>query len=415
MSHDRVLHGRVIFEGAFVPMYIAIDAGRISKVKRSWSSGEIEDFGHRLILPGGVDPHVHFRDPGARQKEDFTSGSHSALFGGVTTVLDMPNTDPPVRAGGALADKHETISGRSWVDYGLIANPATPADLAEMAHDICAVKLYTGSTTGGALPDPEGEVIAEAASRLGLTTMVHAEEQELLHPRKNPTLIAHDESRPPEAEIASVKRLAGWAARRLHITHLSVPESLDWIGSASCDVTPHHLLLHSGTDDTRALVNPPLRTAAWGPRLLAALAEGSIRFVASDHAPHTLEDKASLDPPSGIPGVETMVPLMLGLAEGGRFPWPRIPAVIAGAAARRFGLPKGRIAIGVDADFAIYERGATQPIQEDRLHSRADWSPFCGMSGLFPEMVILRGETVLESEQAVGSPAGRDLAGRRSG
>jgi len=381
-----------------------------------------------LVFPGVIDEHVHFREPGFEHKEDFRTGSIAAAAGGVTTVLDMPNTEPPTVDEHGFRVKLEAASRKSIVDFGFYAGvvPGKVEALRRLAElGAVGVKVYMSETTGIKEPVDGLDLIRtmELAASLGLRVGVHAEEGRLIAAlrelmraggRKDP--LAHMEARPIAAEVFAVAK-ALLAAKitgcRLHVFHLSSGEALSVIRTLrplGMDVTvetcPHYLLLDGREALERlgnvAKVNPPIRSKSDSEALWDALRKGEIDAIGSDHAPHLPEEKGSEDvwsAPSGFPGVETMLPLMLTEVHRGRLTFTDLSRLLSEGPARIWGLypRKGAIAIGSDGDLTIVDPDAESVIRSERLHSRSKVTPFEGFKvrGM-PVYTVVRGEVVME-------------------
>ena len=418
----RTVRGRILTDGRLRDATLRMEDGRIADVGGPSRKADV-DFGSRLILPGFVDTHVHFRDPGHPAKEDFTSGSTSAAFGGVTTVLDMPNTDPPVTTREAWQQKLGRARMRSVVDFGLFAGlAAREEDVANgigLLDDAVALKVYLGSSTGDLIVEDASLVrraIAAAASR-GRTVAFHAESEACLRRHSTPPegvrgFAAHYWQRPNACEREAIEGIAAMprpAGARLHVCHVSTAEGLAALPpGATAEVAPHHVLLTK--DDLerggRLKMNPPLRPRADRDALLAALAAGRVH-TASDHAPHTAEEKElDLDRcPAGVPGVETMAPLLLALAVDGKLPLARVADALTRMPAEAFGLrDKGALVPGSDADLVVVDIARVEPIRAGRLHSRVGWTPFEGLRAIFPDEVWLRGEPIVQDGALVAAP-----------
>ena len=416
MPADLLLKGRLVAaDGTLARGTVAIQDGRIQQVGGAVAARETLDFGDRVLLPGAVDPHVHFRDPGHPEKEDFGSGTRAAALGGVTTVMDMPNTVPPTFTPAAFDDKLARARAKAVVDFGLYCGLDAAGASLPLLDRAAAMKIYLGATTGDLLVRDMGLVrrALEAAARAGRTVTVHAESQECLDRHAHlagDDYPSHAAARPPACEAEAIRALAE-AARgtgaRVHVAHLSTRAGLDALPpDFTAEVCPHHLLLDHArlAEGGRFKMNPPLRATSDAAVLWRALAEGRIHCLGSDHAPHTPGEKAAprmRDCPAGVPGVQTMVPLVLA---AGRAPLHRVVEASARAAAV-FRLPgKGRLAPGYDADVAVYDLARVEPVTLDRLASRAGWSPFEGMPAVFPTDVFLRGEALVRDGGLVASP-----------
>jgi len=381
-----------------------------------------------LVFPGIIDEHVHFRDPGLDWKEDFRTGSMAAAAGGVTTVLDMPNTEPPTVDRQGFLSKLEAASRKSVVDFGFYAGvvPGKVDALRELAElGAVGVKLYMSETTGIGEPVDGLDLIRamEVAASLGLRVGVHAEDgrtiaalREVLRAGGRRDPLAHMEARPVAAEVLAVARalLAAKATGcRVHVFHLSSGEALGVIRALrpmGIDVTvetcPHYLLLDGREALTRhgnvAKVNPPIRSREDAEALWEALRRGEIDAIGSDHAPHLPEEKKVEDvwtAPSGFPGVETMLPLMLTEVHRGRLTFGEVSWLLSEGPARIWGLypRKGAIAIGSDGDLTIVDPNAEAVIRSESLHSKSKVTPFEGLrvKGL-PVYTVVGGEVVME-------------------
>ncbi len=395
---------------------MGIEEGRIVKVKKVLQGEEHHDFGDLLVLPGAIDPHVHFREPGQTYKEDFSSGSLSALFGGVTCVLDMPNNVPPITDAKALKEKRERLKGRSWVDFGLFAGLAPDTDVGALSS--CrAFKVFLGSSTQSVMIREDGDLARamDAVARTGKVISVHAEEDDMLTRMDERSLRDHEECHPRQAETRAIERLLRYQERaRLNICHVSCPESLALLkdARATFEVTPHHMLLDSSMDlGAWGKVNPPLRRRADREALFAAFCRGEVPMLATDHAPHAPEEKERGfgEAPSGLPGVETGFSMMLALVKRGFISLDVLLKAASLVPARTFGLNKGEIAEGRDADLVVIDPRKVRRISGRELHSKCGWTPFEGREALFPQAVFLRGELVLRNGSVSCDHYGREV------
>jgi dihydroorotase len=402
--------------------------GRIDAVGRSLSpdGGRTVDAAGKRLLPGAVDVHVHFRQPGHPHKETWTTGSRSAAAGGVTTVVDQPNTDPPTVTGAAY-DRKAALAADSLVDFGLNGG-VTPGWDPDSLFDrplFALGEVFLADSTGemGIDLDLFREAVRRAAAEDVVVT-VHAEDADLFDrgARGRDDADAWSAYRRPEAEVAAVERAVDVAAEadaRLHVAHTSTPEGIDRAAGAgaTCEVTPHHLFL--SRDDlpelgTLGRMNPPLRDEARREAVFERVVDGTVDVVATDHAPHTRAEKdASIwEAPSGVPGVETMLPLLLAAAEEGRLGYERVRDLTARNPADLFDLPrKGRVEPGADADLVLVDPDRTRAIRGEDLHSKAGWTPFEGRRGVFPELVLVRGRVAYEDGE-FGDPAGENVRDR---
>ncbi|MFB6309132.1 MAG: dihydroorotase [Haloarculaceae archaeon] len=394
---------------------VRVEGETIAAVAPELEPGDerVVDATGKRLLPGMIDAHVHFRQPGDGHKETWASGSRSAAAGGVTTVVDQPNTDPPTIDGEAFDQKRE-FAEASLVDFGI--NGGVTADWIPsvlLRRRIFALgEVFLADSTGemGIESDLFEEALGEATDR-DVTVTVHAEDAT----RFNDDARARDDPdawsayRTAAAEEAAVEhacKLARQHDARIHIAHTSTPEGVDAAADAgmTCEVTPHHMLLsrkHLSDLGTFGRMNPPLRREKRRQRVYERVADGAVDMIATDHAPHTREEKdASIwDAPSGVPGVETALPLLLAEVRTGDLTYERVRDLTAANPAAVFDLPqKGQVAEGKDADLVLVDPGESREIHGEELHSKCDWTPFEGWTGIFPEWTMVRGTVVYERE-----------------
>lgn len=375
------------------------------------------------ILPGVIDAHVHLRDPGATHKEDFATGTRAALAGGVTTILDMPNNPTPTTTRETLEAKQKIAREKAVCDFGLFVGATTEnARLEFRDWRAVGVKLYMGATTGGLLVTDFDTTFRHFTAPHQLPIVVHAEDNESLKFfASDSSRMRHSAKRPPLSASLAVARaiaIAGETGRHLHIAHLSTAHEIEWVKQAksrgvsvSCEVTPHHLFL--STDDEARLgafgiVNPPLRSPDDVRVLWENLAH--VDMFATDHAPHTIEEKQSSKPPSGMPGLETMLPLLLNAAHEKRLTLQDIARMTSRNPARIFNLKsKGEIAEGFDADLIFVQLDEEYVLQKP-WQTKCNWSPFEGtrVRGKMAQ-VFLRGRQVMAhgkllAERGYGKP-----------
>jgi dihydroorotase len=387
------------------------------------------------VLPGVIDDHVHFREPGLEHEETWLSGTRAAVFGGVTTVLDMPNTVPPTDTVMRAEHKLTLARASAYCDFGIFGLLGTNADsVAELvlSESVAGLKCFLGPTTGG-LSGPDDDELRRAlvlARQAGARVAFHAEDRALISQReasiraaRRTDARAHLESRPAEAEVAAI----GHAARLLqesdaagHILHLSSADGVAatdaWRARGvdlTCETTPHHMLLD---DDVYrrfgavAKVNPPIRTRRDSAELAAALRDGRIDVVASDHAPHVLADKqrdSIWDCAAGFAGVETMLPLLLTEVAAGRLTMERLVRAASEGPARTWGLypSKGALEVGSDADLTLVDVHREGVIEAYNLHGLYNHSPFEGRKTVgAPLTTIVRGRLVVRDGALVASP-----------
>ncbi|MFD1569164.1 dihydroorotase [Halorubrum laminariae] len=402
----------------------------------------------RHLLPGAIDVHVHFREPGANHKETWRSGSESAAAGGVTCVVDQPNTSPPTIDGNAF-DEKRALADASLVDYGINGGVTAEWDPDSLFdRPLFALgEVFLADSTGdmGIAVGLFEDALAEAAAR-DVPVTVHAEDEALFDSAAldgdlggagtAATADAWSAYRAADAEVAAVERALDAAAgtdAQVHIAHTSTPEAIDAVtearaasdaadAAATCEVTPHHLFLsreNAGRLGTFGRMNPPLRSEARRSAAFERLRDGDVDVVATDHAPHTVAEKRQglTDAPSGVPGVETLYPLLLESVRNGELSMERVRDVAAANPASIFGLPaKGRIVEGADADLVLVDLTDPREIEAGALHSACGWTPFEGLQGVFPELTVVRGSVVYERDpitgaESFGEPVGRNVRG----
>ena len=419
MSHDIVLEGRALLKGELVDCCVAVKDGRIAEIKKVIGGSESLDFSDNLLLPAAVDMHVHMREPGKEYKEDFFTGTMAAAFGGVSCVIDMPNTIPMTTGARALKEKHLLLQQKANVDYGLWGLLAPGSDVAALSRGTVGLKFYMSETTGTA-----GTPVAEWSSlsrKSGEAIVaVHPEHPSEILPGSPRDLEDYNRSRPPASEARAIKD-AGALFGNVHMCHVSSREGLLALlesrrsrkgGLISAEVAPHHLLLNAKSPlGAMAKVNPPVRAVDDQAALWVALANGQIDAVATDHAPHTVEEKREdfWQAPSGIPGVETGFPLMLRAVKDGRLTLERCIEACCEWPAKRLGLKKGRIEVGYDADIvAVHMRDVTK-IKDGGMHSKCGWTPYSGMEAIFPKMTMVRGSIVMRNGSMAAERGGRPV------
>ncbi|MCI4330542.1 MAG: amidohydrolase family protein [Thermoplasmata archaeon] len=413
-----VLAGRILRGGTLEPAEIGIDeVGRIRHVARSLRGERRIDVGERVILPAATDLHVHFREPGGPDaSEDLQSGTLQAAYGGVGAVGEMPNTEPPTDSVEAVEEKAARTRGRIAVDVLLYAGIRRPEAIARLARVAGAYKLYLSPTTrvdGPMATDRLPEILGEVAAT-GLALTVHAEDplrfQALEQLRTTAQWDAH---RPKAAERSGVESLLpAPPALRLHIahvTHEAVAERLREAGH-SFEATPQHLLLSTRTvSGAFGKVNPPLRSEAERASLWTAFSEGRVPILASDHAPHPLGEKEREFglAPSGMPGVETMLPLLLARSRAGHVPLATLVAAACDRPARWLGLPTGRIAPGHRANLIVVDFRSRSRVSADHLHAPCHWTAFEGWEAVFPQEHFRDGERIVHDGEFVGRRDGK--------
>jgi dihydroorotase len=382
-----------------------------------------------VLLPGVIDPQVHFREPGLEHKEDLTTASRACAKGGVTSFLEMPNTKPLTITQAALDDKLQRAAAKSIVNFGFFIG-ATPANLPDVrsAHPTCGIKVFMGSAHGDLLVDTAAalEPIFAQGDRL---IAVHAEDQARINQRKQEFAgstdpAVHSQIQDDIAALNATKlalALSEKYQRRLHILHLSTAIEAEYLRQhkpawVTAEVTPQHLLLNTDAYakiGTLAQMNPPLRSHHDNEVLWAALLDGTIDFIATDHAPHTLEEKGKGYPntPSGMPGVETALPVMLTQAVAGKCTIEQVANWMSTAVAKAYNIPnKGSIEVGFDADLVLVDVINYHPVERKDLETKCGWSPFEGwnLTG-YPVYTIVNGNVVYEKGTIYSEVKGKAL------
>ncbi|MDO5862129.1 MAG: dihydroorotase [Thermoplasmata archaeon] len=374
-----------------------------------------------ILLPGFIDPHVHLRDPGMTQKEDFHTGTLAAIHAGVTCVYDMPNTKPPVVDVRTFNEKKAAIRGKAVTDYGLFAAVTPGINARMLAPLVVGFKLFMGSTTGNILLDDDEELIPAVTDALatGRRLSVHAEDDKLIEKEEERCCRDHLRNRPARAETQAISRLASnFSGRNINICHITTPEGLDMAHAAgfSVESTLHHILFevdrHTGTEYK---VNPPIRDIQTRDELFKRFVKGEPDMIGTDHAPHTAEEKEQdfQSAPSGIPGVETTMPMVMEYVRRGTMQMSDAVRMACHNPGYLFDVPKGRIAEGYDADLVVFDMRNVSKIEVPKLHSRCGHSPYAGCDAVFPKDVYLRGSLQVMDGEFCGEPIGDDVRGLR--
>ena len=405
-------------DGSTFSADLACVDGKIARIDNTIvaPAQETIDAAGKLLLPGVIDPQVHFREPGQEYKEDLHSGSRAAARGGVTSFLEMPNTDPPTTHQAALDDKLARAAQKSVVNYGFFIG-ATPNNLDDLnsVTSVCGIKIFMGASTGSLLVNREQDLERIFAHGTRLIA-VHAEDQARIQARTpqfagRTDAAAHSELRDNECALIATRlalSLSKKYHRRLHILHLSTREEVallrqDKPAWVTAEAIPNHLLLNiNDYAEKGALVqmNPPIRKSQDNAALWAGLHDGIIDFIATDHAPHTLEEKLRGFPqaPSGMPGVETSLPLMLTQMQAGRCTLAEIQKWMCYGPAQSYGIAnKGKILEGWDADLTLVDMDSAKPVRNTETFTKVKWSPYAGreLTG-WPVYTVVGGRVVFD-------------------
>lgn len=413
---DFTVEGKIYHNRSFEQACLGIEQGKIVAIKKTLKSEHHLNCGTNLILPAGIDLHVHFRDPGFPHKEDFSTGSTAAAFGGISCVFDMPNTQPQTINAKTLRDKTHLASQKSCVDFGLYAavNDENIGKLAELSTLCAGFKIFLGNSTHSLHLSPQNlRVALMETNRTKRITLLHAEDEHCLkaHNDREHSLVDHLRCRSAECEEAAVRAIIQTShdlSSPIHICHLSSCEGFEALRkrptNISVGVTPHHLFFDVHTlnkNQTFYKVNPPIRSSFDQETLWYGINNKLIDILESDHAPHTEEEKTvDFDSaPSGVPGVETLYPLLLTAMKKEQLTLDTLLALLCERPAQLLCLPKGKIEVGRDADFIVVDLKKTETITAEHLHSKCGWTPFEGFPAIFPSIVIIRGEKIIDDHQ----------------
>ncbi len=385
-----------------------------------------------LTLPGVIDSQVHFREPGLEHKEDLESGTRGAVAGGVTTIFEMPNTNPSTTTAEALTHKLTLAESKAWCNYafyvGASADNITQLPQLEQMPGCCGVKLFMGASTGNLLVRDDDTILS--VLQHGKRRMaIHAEDDFRLEERKawlnaqaelHPRL--HPHWRDAESALLATKRitrLARQAKRSIHVLHITTADEMPYLATqkdvCTVEVTPQHLTLCEEDYErlgSLAQMNPPIRSQQHREGLWWGVQRGVVDVIGSDHAPHTREEKAKPYPqsPAGMTGVQTLVPLMLNHLNEGRLNLERFVDLTSTGAARLFNIKgKGRIALGYDADFTLVDLNAERTITDAWIESRVGWSPYDNKTVKGWPMFTIIGGAVVMSEGQLHEKAGQPV------
>jgi dihydroorotase len=412
---------------------VGVTAGRIAAIGdlARAAAGEVIDARGLHVLPGVIDTQVHFREPGLTQKEDLETGSRSAVLGGVTAVFEMPNTNPTTTNAQALADKIALGHHRMHCDFafyvgGTRENTHELGELEQLPG--CAgIKVFIGSSTGSLLVEDD-DGVRNVLKAIRRRAAFHSEDEYRLRERRDLRVENDPRSHPVwRDEIVALQctqrlvRLARETGKRVHVLHVTSAQEMEFLVDhkdvASVEVTPHHLTLAAPECyerlGTLAQMNPPVRDASHRAALWRGLDQGVVDVLGSDHAPHTRDEKAKSYPasPSGMTGVQTLVPLMLDHVNAGKLTLARFVDLTSAGPNRLFGIArKGRIAVGYDADLTVVDMKRRETITNAAVGSRAGWTPYDGVTVTgWPVGTVLRGQRVMWEGEIVTPGRGEAL------
>lgn len=433
-TYDLVIKGgTIVNHDGEIQTDIGIKSGKIAFLGEIHpeKAGEVIDAGGLHVLPGVIDSQVHFREPGGEHKEDLETGSRAAVMGGVTAVFEMPNTNPTTTSAEALADKVSRATKRMFCDFafyvGATAENVDEIPELEKLPGSAGIKVFAGSSTGNLLVEDEKN-LARVFAKLSRRAAFHSEDEPRLRARMGERVegdpSSHSVWRDVTAAMESTERLirlAREAGKRVHILHISTKEEMAFLAGhkdvATAEVTPQHLSITAPEAyerlGTKAQMNPPIRDAAHAQGLWHGVSIGTADVLGSDHAPHTLDEKAKPYPasPSGMPGVQTLVPVMLDHVNAGRLTLQRFVDLTSHGPLRIFGIAgKGRIAAGYDADFTIVDMKKRKIIKDADMQSRAGWTPFHDQEVQgWPIGTIIRARKVMWEDEIIGAANGEPV------
>ncbi len=438
-TYDLIVRGgEVINHAGRGPADVGVRGGKIAAIGdlAQAAAGETFDAAGLTVMPGVIDTQVHFREPGLEWKEDLETGSRCAVLGGVTAVFEMPNTEPTTTDADALADKLARARGRMHCDHafyvgGTHENAKYLGEL-ERLPGCCGVKVFMGASTGTLLvQDDEG--VEQVLRHIHRRAAFHSEDEYRLADRRplarTGDWTSHPEVRDAQSAIQSTERLVRIATalgKRIHVLHVTTAEEIAFLARhkdvASVEVTPQHLTLEGPEAYERlkgfAQMNPPIRDAYHRAGVWAGVANGVADVLGSDHAPHTREEKARPYPasPSGMPGVQTLLPVMLTHVAEGRLSLERLVDLTSHGANRIFDLAdKGRLAVGYDADLTVVDLKARRTMTHEAMATRSGWTPFDGMEAKgWPLATIIRGRVVMRDDEIIAPGLGEPVRFRET-
>jgi dihydroorotase len=427
-----VKNGTCYIDGKLTKADIALSGNKIKKIgKLEINSSKVFDAKDKVVLPGIIDTQTHFREPGSTDVEDLESGSRAAVLGGVTSLFEMPNTNPPTSNLIEFEKKLQLAKDRMHSNYAFYFG-ATPDNIDQLSklkdvEGCCGVKLFAGSSTGKLLVDKEAD-IEKVISNSDRIVSIHSEDEEILKMRvkfkKKGDVHSHPEWRNVECAMSSTRRVVKIAERynkKIHVLHVTTKEEVDFLAmhkkNVTFETTPQHLTLYAPDCyeklGTYAQMNPPIRTKEHYDRLWVAIKNNVVDVLGSDHAPHSKEnkDKEYPDTPSGMPGVQTIFPVMLDHVNNGKLSLEQLIKLMCENPCRIFGIQdKGYIKEGFDADLTIVDMNKEQTIKNEMMASKCGWTPFDNykVKG-FPVGTIVNGNLVMSEGNIISKAKGQPL------
>ena len=428
-----IKNGECYIDHKLIKTNIGIQNGKITKIGDldGEQSKETIDATNLMVLPGCMDTQVHFREPGSTNAEDLHTGSKAAIAGGITSVFEMPNTNPPTANMKEFNNKLNLAKNRMYSNNAFYfgATPDNSSDLANLngLDGCCGVKLFAGSSTGNLLVDKE-EDIEKVFQNTSKIVAVHSEDEEIINLRKKLIEIGNVHTHPvwrnEECAISSTRRIVKIAKRlnkKAHILHVTTKEEVDFLsqnkGNITFEITPQHLTIYAPDCydklGTFAQMNPPLRDKSHYDRLWYAIRNNYNDTIGSDHAPHLKENKLKEYPqsPSGMPGVQTLLPVMLNHVNDKKLTLDQLIKLLCENPVSVFGIKnKGFIKKDYDADFTIIDMSRVIEIKNENIHSKCGWSPFDGYKFKgSPVYTIINGNIKMKDDEIIGDPAGKPI------
>ncbi|MDC0903047.1 dihydroorotase [Pelagibacteraceae bacterium] len=427
-----IKNGTCYIDGKLIKTDLALSRDKIKKIgKIELNSSKVFDASDKVILPGIIDTQTHFREPGSTDVEDLESGSRAAVLGGVTSLFEMPNTNPPTSNLIEFDKKLQLAKDRMHSNYAFYFG-ATPENIDQLSKlknvkGCCGVKLFAGSSTGKLLVDKEAD-IEKVISNSDRIVSIHSEDEEILKLRKKfikkGDVHSHPEWRNTECAMSSTRRVVKIAERynkKIHVLHVTTKEEVDFLAmhkkNVTFEITPQHLTLYAPDCydklGTYAQMNPPIRTKEHYDRLWTAIKNNVVDVLGSDHAPHSKENKDKDYPntPSGMPGVQTIFPVMLDHVNNGKLSLEQLIQLMCENPCKIFGIKdKGYIKEGFDADLTIVDMNKEQVIKNEMMASKCGWTPFDNykVKG-FPIGTIVNGNLVMSEGKIISKAQGQPL------
>ena len=427
-----IKNGSCYIDGKLTQTDIGLSGDKIKKIgKIELNSSKVYDATDKVVLPGIIDTQTHFREPGSTDVEDLESGSRAAVLGGVTSLFEMPNTNPPTSNLVEFDKKLQLAKNRMHSNYAFYFG-ATPDNIEQLSklkdvEGCCGVKLFAGSSTGKLLVDKEAD-IEKVISNSDRVVSIHSEDEEILKLRKKfikeGDVHSHPEWRNTECAISSTRRVVKIAERynkKIHVLHVTTKEEVDFLAmhkkNVTFEITPQHLTLYAPDCydklGTYAQMNPPLRTKEHYDRLWVAIKNNIVDVLGSDHAPHSKENKNKNYPntPSGMPGVQTIFPIMLDHVNNGKLTIEQLIKLMCENPCKIFGIKnKGYLKEGYDADLTIADMDKEVTIKDEMIASKCGWTPFNNykVKG-FPVGTIVNGNLVMSNGKVIVESKGTPL------